>query len=372
MHVRSVRLSNFRNYPRLEVQLHPKLNLLIGPNARGKTSVLESLYCLSTTRSFRATADEEVIAFDSDSASVEGEFEQGDSAERLRIEFRRGRGKALYIDGKKQARLSTALGRLPAVIFSPDDLFLVKGGPVLRRRFLNTALLQMEPAYLADLQQYERALRQRNALLRAANRPSDPEIAAWDEPLVRYGTSLTSRRAEAVARLAAHAGGALKDLTGGGERLELGYAPSVPDAGEGKSAQDAFREALQRRRAEERIRGATLTGPHRDDLVLSVNGKPLKKFGSQGQQRTAALALKLAELALLTEATGKAPLILFDDVMSELDAERQAFFLKRLLSGGQAVLTGTEASDFSAALDSARRFEVDAGRVVMGTEGPSS
>jgi len=369
LHVRSVRLSNFRNYPNLEVILHPKLNLLIGPNAQGKTSILEGLYCLSTTRSFRAVADEEMIAFGSEDAALEGVFAREEGTDVLRLDYHRGRGKTLTLNGKRQARLSAALGRLPAVIFSPDDLFLVKGGPSLRRRFLNQALLQVDPVYLKDLQHYERVLRQRNALLRRKGNCSEEELAAWDGPLAEHGASLTIRRADAVRRLATHAGGALQDLTGGVERLEVGYVPAVPVEEDLEKTREGILEALRTSRPEERARGITVVGPHRDDLSLSVNSHPLKKFGSQGQQRTAALALKLAELALLTEGSRTDPLILFDDVMSELDDRRQAFFLERLRSGGQAVLTGTQAGDFAAAVRDSRLFAVGNGRVSMQSEG---
>lgn len=369
LHVRSVRLSNFRNYPALEVPLHPKLNLLIGPNAQGKTSVLEALYCLSTTRSFRAVADEEMIAFGSSEASLEGVFAREEGTDLLRLDYRRGRGKALFINGKKQVRLSSALGRLPAVVFSPDDLFLIKGGPSLRRRFLNQALLQVDPVYLAELQQYERVLRQRNALLKRKGNCPEKELASWDGPLAAHGAALLVRRAEAVERLATHAGGALQDLTGGAEKLEVVYLPGVPVAGSVSETEHRMLEKLKQARAEEKARGLSVVGPHRDDLSLDVNSHPLKKFGSQGQQRTAALALKLAELALLTEGAHTQPLILFDDVMSELDNRRQAFFLERLRSGGQAVLTGTQAGDFAAAVKDARLFAVGNGRAEMQSEG---
>jgi len=263
------------------------------------------------------------------------------------------------------------LGRLPSVVFSPDDLFLIKGGPSLRRRFLNMALLQIDGGYLADLQQYERTLKQRNALLKSRGRATESELAVWDEPIARHGASLMLRRKAEVILLASHAGGALEDLTGGTERLEVDYAPSVSCEGTEEEIRGRLHEALKTARAEEWARGITVVGPHRDDLVLSVNGHPLKKFGSQGQQRTAALALKLAELAFLSEEGRTRPLILFDDVMSELDARRQAFFLKRLQSGGQAVLTGTSSADFAAALEGARLFEVGDGKVEMKREGPT-
>jgi DNA replication and repair protein RecF len=362
-------LLNFRNYQNLEMPLHPKLNLLIGPNAQGKTAVLEALYCLSTTRSFRAVAVEEMISFGSDAAVAEGEFVRENGFDLLRLEFKRDKGRSLFLNGKKQSRLSAVLGRLPAVVFSPDDLFLIKGGPSLRRRFLNSALIQVDAAYLSAVQHYERILKQRNTLLKRKGGASGGELVAWNVQLAEYGAALILKRRDMVQKLATHAHGALRDLTGGAERLDLEYEPSVPAKGDGGTVKERFLNELIKTKTEERFRGVTIVGPHRDDLVLSVNGRSLKRFGSQGQQRTAALALKLAELAFLMEMVRSQPLVLFDDVMSELDADRRAFFLKRLHLSGQAVLTGTSASDFSAALQGARLFTVENGRVEMKTEG---
>jgi DNA replication and repair protein RecF len=274
---------NFRNYQDLEVSLHPKLNLLIGPNAQGKTSILEALYCLSTTRSFRAVTAEEMIGFGSDNAVMEGDFIRESGCDHLRLELRRDKGKTLFLNGKKQTRLSAVLGRLPAVVFSPDDLFLIKGGPSLRRRFLNMALIQVDAVYLSAFQRYERVLKQRNMLLKHGGVVSEKELAAWDEPLAEQGALLIRRRMEMVAKLAAHASEALQDLTGGTERLEVGYAPSVPADEDTVVIRERILEKLKKARAEEMARGITTVGPHRDDLVLSVNGRSLKRFGSHGR-----------------------------------------------------------------------------------------
>jgi DNA replication and repair protein RecF len=370
LHVCSLRLSHFRNYQTLEVALHPQLNLFLGPNAQGKTNILEALYCLSTTRSFRAASDEEMIRFDQEAGAIEGLLQREEGQEQIRLELHRGKNKALFVGGKKQKKLSSLLGRLPAVVFSPDDLFLVKGGPALRRRYLDVTILQMDQGYLGHLQQYERTLKQRNSLLRQKNAGVETQLGVWDLPLAQNGAALTAKRSEIAARLTQFAGQALRDLTGGAEKFEVRYEPSLPFEGDKGTWQEKMLTALLQARREEMARGVTVVGPHRDDLGLWVNGQPLRKFGSQGQQRTGALALKLAQLSLLTEGCHTAPLILFDDVMAELDEKRRAFFLNRLQQGGQAFLTGTSADDFSAALKKARVFQVDAGRVTMEQPGP--
>ena len=363
MHVESLRLSQFRSYQVLEVDFDPQLNLLIGSNAQGKTNILEALYCLSTARSLRAASDEEMIRFDQEEGAVEGKVRTEDGPETLRLEFRRRKPKTLFVNGKKEKKLSSLLGRLPSVVFSPDDLFLVKGSPLLRRRYLDVTILQMDLGYLTNLQAYERALKQRNSLLKQKGAGLEGQLKVWDIPLSQHGAALMVRRLEITQRLGQFAEAALKDLTGGMEKFEVRYEPQlVPDEKAGELSLQLL-EALERTRREDIARSVTVAGPHRDDLGLFVNGKPLRKFGSQGQQRTGALALKLAQLSLLAEGCRKAPLILFDDVMAELDEKRRAFFLNRVQQGGQAFLTGTSRDDFLNAGSHARLFRVEAGKV---------
>jgi len=363
-------LARFRNYEALEVALHPRLNLFLGANAQGKTNILEALYCLSTTRSFRAAADEEMIRFGVDACAVEADTGSSKGRETLRLEFARGRGKTLTIDGKRQKKLSSLLGRLPAVVFSPDDLFLVKGAPLLRRRLLDVTLLQMDPVYLAHLQQYERSLKQRNALLKSRVPGLEAQLPVWDEALAVHGTALMMRRMDLSENFSSRAGKALEDLTGGLEKFEVAYDPDVkPGSGEDET-RETIKAALLKFRREETMRGMTLTGPHRDDVKLTLNGRPLRKYGSQGQMRTGALALKLAQLEILASKCSEPPLVLFDDVMAELDARRQAFFLERLKKGGQALLTGTSEADFAGARGEARVFRVQGGEVTLESNGP--
>lgn len=370
MHVSSLRITRFRNFDSVEAEFHPKLNLFLGSNAQGKTNILEALFCLSITRSFRSASDEEMIQFGYEEGAIEGVVQSEEGQESIRLVFRIEKNKALYINGKKQKKLSTLLGRIPAVVFSPDDLFLVKGGPFLRRRYLDLTLFQMDPAYLVSLQQYERALKQRNSLLKKRVPDIDAQLSAWDSPLAQHGAVLMQKRAATADRLSSFASQALRELTGGTENFEVRYEPQLPLEGSEGVLKDKILEALGNARREEIARGVTSVGPHRDDLGLWVNERPLRKFGSQGQQRTGALALKLAQLSLLSENCGTAPLVLFDDVMAELDENRRAFFLRHLQQGGQAFLTGTSAYDFSAAIKAARVFSVTHGRVQMEQSGP--
>jgi DNA replication and repair protein RecF len=370
-----LRLARFRNYTNLEVGFHPKLNLMIGDNAQGKTNILEALYCLSTTRSFRSAPDEEMIKIGEEEGALEGVLHRENGEEQVRLEFRRARSKTLLVNGKKQKKLSSLLGRLPAVVFSPDDLFLVKGGPALRRRYLDMTILQMDAPYLVHLQHYERALKQRNSLLRQRGNGWESQLEVWDIPLAEHGAALMMKRQKIACQLADFAGRALWDLTGGTERFEVRYEPKVPWEEDEGFLREKILKGLKESKAEEIARGATRIGPHRDDLGLWVNGQSLRNFGSQGQQRTGALALKLAQLSLLAQGCHTEPLVLFDDVMAELDKKRREFFLNRLQRGGQAFLTGTSAEDFEAASQKARVFSVESGQLALiqkGPEGPDS
>jgi len=371
VHVCSLRLSHFRNYSSMEVEFHPQLNLILGSNAQGKTNVLEAIYCLSTTRSFRAAVDDEMIQFDEEAAAIESVLQREEGQEQICLEMRKSKPKTLLVNGKKQKKLSSLLGRLPAVVFSPDDLFLIKGGPSLRRRYLDTMMFQMDARYLAHLRQYERTLKQRNSLLRQRASSIESQLAVWDLPLAEHGAAIMQKRFEISAKLAQSAGEALNDLTGGAEKFEVRYEPSLSVTANEAFLKEKILEALIKARREEMARGISVVGPHRDDLGLWVNGQLLRKFGSQGQQRTGALALKLAQLSILTEGCHTAPLVLFDDVMAELDEKRQAFFLNRLQQGGQAFLTGTAPADFTGASSKARIFKVEAGQVRATQEGPA-
>ncbi len=237
MRVDSLRLSQFRSYQTLEVGFDPQLNLLIGPNAQGKTNILEALYCLSTARSLRGASDEEMIRFDKEEGAVEGKVQREDGPEILRLEFRRKKPKTLFLNGKKEKKLSSLLGRLPSVVFSPDDLFLVKGTPLLRRRYLDVTILQMDQGYLAHLQAYERVLKQRNSLLKQQISGLENQLMVWDLPLSQHGAALMERRREITQKLGDFAGRALRDLTGEAEIFEVRYDPQIKSTSVGGSFQ---------------------------------------------------------------------------------------------------------------------------------------
>src|SRR3954471_1826017 len=338
MLVTRLRLRDFRSYPSAEVALAPGLTLVHGRNGAGKTNLLEGLYFGLTSRSCRTTNEREVVRFGAATARVEVETADADGAHELAVGFEPGQPKRLRADGAPVERLADVATRPLVSVFLPDRLELVKGAPALRRAHLDQVVAAAWPARAGTRRAYTQALAQRNALLARvrAGRASRASLPAWDAELARHGIALRDDRAAAVDlvrdRFAALAGNL--GLSGTGE---LRYRPRSPAA----SAEE-LAEELADRTDSDLERGFTGHGPHRDDLALRREGRELRSYGSQGERRLALLALLLAERAALAEARGAVPLMLLDDVMSELDADRRSLLVEHLERAGQAVITTTD------------------------------
>lgn len=357
--VSQVVLEGFRNYAHLELQLSPGFNVLAGPNAQGKTNFLEALYLLATTRLLRGQKDAEAIMDGRQAARVSAELLALNT--RLSILLERGIRKRAALNGLNLPRASDLIGRLPCVCISSVDLSIVKGEPTDRRMFLDLELSALYPSYLRHLTLYKRALEQRNALLRDSRDFMKPAASfePWELQLAHHGAAIRIAREEFVERLsplaeAAHGG------MGQGEPLALSYAPKDEAIGE-----DVAYEALASSRATDVARGGTSVGPHRDDLNILIGGREGRLFGSQGQQRTGVISLKLATLDLIEQELGLPPLLLLDDILSDLDESRRTLLIARVTeTPGQAVLTCTEASAAGEHLLSrAKVFNVQAGTV---------
>lgn len=394
----SVRLShlslvNFRNYARLELDLTGALIVLQGDNAEGKTNLLEAIYLLATSRSPSAGTDRELLNWLVEGeiqpyARVHGDIERRDESHQLEVTVFQAEPpaqpgdlplrKRIRVDGVPRKAMDL-LGQLNVVLFLPQDVGLVAGSPSIRRRYLDVTLCQIDPRYCRTLQQYNQVVTQRNSLLRQVRdrQANRDELRFWDEQLTTAGGAILQRRLQATAELDSHARSIHSDLTGACEHLVLSYWSSVPlKEAVGASAAllatvpsaaeltERFRAHLQRAFPEEVAQGKSLAGPHRDDLRFHANGRDLRVYGSRGQQRTAALSLKLAEVRMVRGAVGEDPILLLDDVMSELDLRRRAFLMKAAIEAQQAIVTTT---DFrllpSAVLERASLFRVSQGRV---------
>jgi DNA replication and repair protein RecF len=392
MHVSQLSLRDFRNYQRLDLQLDPGTTLLYGPNAAGKTSVLEALFYLATTRSPRVGADRDLVRWDAVGeagvtpfARVAAEVQRTVGNVRLEVIVQRradddgqltNASTKLVRIAKRPARALDLVGQLRVVLFTPADLTLVDGPPSERRRYLDITLSQLDPHYVRTLAHYQKLVQQRNSLLRTwreGRRPPrsvDDELGYWDRELAAAGGYLLAERLRAVAELNQLAGPLYCDISGGAMPLEIDYQSSVPpgassDAG---GMAQAFAQGLRDQRRDELTRGQTLIGPHRDDLAFSVGTVNLGRYGSRGQQRSVTLALKLGEAALMRARSGDTPVMLLDDMLSELDAERRQHLLAAIQRPAQQTLiTATDLSGFGGDfLRSVNQLRVEAGRIYPG------
>ncbi|MFY9233094.1 MAG: DNA replication/repair protein RecF [Fimbriimonadaceae bacterium] len=357
--VRELALENFRNYASLHTDLLQGLNVLVGANAQGKTNFLEAIYLLSTTRLLRGMRDAEAVREGSDRAVVSAELQHTHTQVSITLEQRVR--KRASLNGMSLPRAADLIGRLPSVCISTADLPIVRGEPADRRMFLDLELSQLRPAYLRDLTLYKRALEQRNALLRASQ--EEPQPAAlfepWESQIAEHGASLRDHRKSFIAQLSP----AVRELhsqmsDGESFRIEYNQRDDPTTAAE-------IAEALERTRPGDIARSGTSVGPHRDDVAMEVGGRDARLYGSQGQQRTAVIALKLATLRVAEEELGAPPMLLLDDILSDLDERRRAMLVELVLGrSGQAVLTCTEASAAGQdILNRAKVFVVEAGMV---------
>jgi DNA replication and repair protein RecF len=343
VYLRRLELSNFRNYTELDLEPAAGLNVYVGANAQGKSNLLEGIAMLGTGKSFRTAHDADAVRAGCELAVLRGEAASRVGSVNLVCTIEKGsRGtRKTYTVNASSVRYASYLGRIRVVTFVPADLKLAGGTPSARRAFLNSALSQTEPRYYYELARYRKALQQKNALLRGAVAPDLELMDVYDRTLLAAGTQIMLARAQLVEALA-HSAAAAHARFANAEHLEVRYEPNVVTATTSAEEIGAAFEARMRHVLEaERIRKSALVGPHRDDIALLLDGMPLAIYGSQGQQRTAVLALKVAEYAVMRARSDEAPLLLLDDVLSELDEARATAFLAEIGDYEQAFVTAT-------------------------------
>jgi DNA replication and repair protein RecF len=353
MRLRKVSLQQFRNVGFSALELRGRLQFFVGGNGQGKTNLLEAIGLLTALRSFRTTDNKVLIAHGQKEAAMAFVLEherQGETTVTIRL---RGEGKEVLLDQTRVTRLLDYVGRFPTVVFSSQDIQLVRGAPALRRRWLDLTLASMDAAYLRALQTYTRALAERNALLKTG-RAAAAELSAFEQALAPAAAELIQRRNEGVQKLSATVASAYARVSDAAEPAALTYEPSFAEA-----SADAMRAKLEATRTRDQQFRTTLTGPHRDDLGLSVLGVAAKDFASEGQQRSIVLALRLAQAAWFWEQSGVRPVLLADDVLGELDASRRRRFWAAVDPEAQVIATGTELP--SAELGTWQIFDVAGG-----------
>ena len=337
MWIKNIKIKNFRNYEQEEIKLEKNINIFYGKNAQGKTNIIEAIFLCSLGKSFRAKKDNEMIKLNEQNAIVEIEYEKSDRDGKIKIEI--GNKKNIYLNGIKIKKLSELLGNLNIVIFTPDDIGILKGGPQNRRRFLDIMISQLRPNYMHVLNLYLKTIEQRNNYLRQIKEEHKDEnlLEIWDEKLAEYAIKIYEYRKEFIEKIIKKINIIHQNITNGEEEIELEYITECDD-------KEKYLELLKQRRKLDIIKGFTTKGIHRDDFMIYINKKEIKIFGSQGQNRTAMLSLKLAELQVIYDEIREYPILLLDDFMSELDKTRRKNFLENI-EGTQVIITGTEKLD---------------------------
>ena len=339
MVIKSIELADYRNYEALTMQFDKGTNILYGDNAQGKTNILEAIFVAATTKSHRGSKDREIINFDKEEAHIRTYLEKEDVETRVDMHLRKSKSKGIAIDGQKIKKAADLLGLCNVVFFSPEDLGIIKNGPSERRRFVDMELCQLDSFYLYNLNHYNKIINQRNKLLKDMYMNPDLKdtLNIWDMQLVSFGSKVIERRRLFVDQLNEIIYEIHKKLSGGKEELLIKYEPDVKI--------DEFEKKLKFNQDRDIKAKMTSSGPHRDDFSFLVGDVDIRKYGSQGQQRTAALSLKLSEIELVKKITKDTPVLLLDDVLSELDSNRQNYLLNSI-GEIQTIITCTGLEEF--------------------------
>ena len=369
MKLTELNLHHFRNYDEDQVEFSPQINVLIGENAQGKTNLLESIYVLAMTRSHRTNNDRELIEFGKDAAQIRGTVQRELGSLKLELDIGK-HGKKAKANHLEKARLSEYLGQLNVILFAPEDLALVKGAPTVRRRFIDMEFGQVSPKYLHDLTQYRDILKQRNRYLKQLQSHEAQDqlyLEVLSEQLAAVGGAIISQRVKFLSELEGYAQELHQSITQGRENLTFEYSSAVKDASTLTEVElsEALMDLYRQNQSKEIFQGTTLYGPHRDDVRFLINHKNVQTYGSQGQQRTTALSVKLAEIDLMKNQTGEYPILLLDDVLSELDGARQTHLLKTIQDKVQTFLTTPGLSDVARNLiKEPRIFHIRDGQII--------
>ncbi|WP_404450748.1 DNA replication/repair protein RecF [Virgibacillus necropolis] len=368
MHIQQLQLKNYRNYDVLDLAFDDKVNVIIGENAQGKTNLMEAIYVLAFSKSHRTPREKELIQWEKEYAKIEGKITKRNQSFPLEI-IVSTKGKKAKLNHLEQKRLSDYIGALNVVMFAPEDLTLVKGPPQIRRRFIDMELGQIQPRYIYHLGQYQKVLKQRNHLLKQMqrNQQKDPAVL-WvlTEQLIEHATILLERRFAFLDLLRKWARPIHHQISRSLEQLEIKYAATIEVSEDANKAtiENRYLSKFQEIETKEIDRGTTLIGPHRDDLLFYVNNKDVQTYGSQGQQRTTALSMKLAEIELIYNEVGEYPILLLDDVLSELDDYRQSHLLNTIQGKVQTFVSTTSVDGINhATLEKAELFRVNNGKV---------
>lgn len=349
MWIKKIKISNFRNYKYAEINLNNKINIFYGENAQGKTNIIESIYLCSIGKSFRTSKEKEMIKFGEENCSVEISFEKSDRDGNISINI--GERKNIFVNKIKVKRLSELLGNINVVIFTPDDINILKGGPQERRKFLDVMISQLRPKYMHICSLYQKTLEERNTYLKNSENYNYDLLDIYDEKLAEYGCEIYKYRNEFIEKIKNKIVTIHNNITNNKEKIEIKYISNCEDKND-------YLKLLKERRKLDFIKGYTTKGVHRDDFQIFLNELPVDVYGSQGQHRTAVLSLKLSELQVIYDEIGENPILLLDDFMSELDEFRRMNFLENI-NDIQVIITCTHKFE----MDNSKLFCVKNGSI---------
>lgn len=365
MHIKNIELTNFRNYEELRTDFNQNVNLILGNNAQGKTNLLEGIYLTSIGRSFRTNKDSDLVNFNKEMAKVKVNAERSCFDTAVEITIKKDSKKSIKKDGSTIKKTSELLENILIVIFSPEDLKIVKDEPEKRRKFIDRELCQIQPLYYDSLSNYKKTLVQRNTYLKEEN-VDNSILDLWDIQLARYGAKIIIIRDQFIKKISGYSGKIHSSITNGKESLFLEYNPNVEIKENAEEQEGFFYDEIKKSFKNDLKQRTTTKGPHKDDISFYVNGVNMRSFGSQGQQRTCALSLKLAELNLIKEETEEDAILLLDDVMSELDIERQRYLIKTLKENQLFITTTDIDKNLMMSFPEAKIIYIEKGRIREG------
>lgn len=334
MWIKKIKINNFRNYNKEEINLNEKINIFYGENAQGKTNIIEAIFLGSMGKSFRAKKDNEMIKLNEKQANIEIEYQKKDRDGKIKIEL--NNKKNIYLNGIKLKKLSELLGNINTVIFTPDDINILKGGPQNRRRFLDIMISQLKPNYMYHLTLYTKTIEQRNNYLRQIREGKKEEklLEIWDEKLAEEAFIIYQYRKDFIEKIKNKIKKIHEEITDEKEKIKIEYITHC-------NSKEEYLKELKERKKLDIIKGYTTKGIHRDDFIIYINDKELSIYGSQGQHRTSILSLKLSEVEIIKDEIGESPILLLDDFMSELDEKRRTHFLEKI-ENTQVIITCTD------------------------------
>lgn len=348
MSINRLLMTQFRNYSHAQIEFAPNMNILFGPNGSGKTTVLEAIHCLTVTKSFRTAYDKHLVQHEEEYYQLEGEFVTGETHEKVQLNYAMHQGKKLFLNSREQNKLSSVVGKYPTVTLTPEDSEITFGPPVIRRKYVNKIMSQASPEHMASLMRLQSVLKQRNAILQeAADRQRSPDetfLSVYDEQLVEVAAEIEQARQDFMDQFEPAFQSVYAEIFGKSRQVRFRFSPSV-EYESGSQFYDTFMETLRNRRNQELGFRRTVVGPQSDGFELYLDGRSLRRYGSQGEHKLVLIALKLAEGRYLKEQNHRAPIFLLDDLFAELDVERSQKVLHAIENPGQILITSTDLAD---------------------------